>query len=255
MNQGTWWRMRAVSLITILMAFGCSGQPSQAAPAPASAPTAAAPGGATVTGRVLLEGTPPAAAKVKMDADPVCQQQHAAAVHAQEIVTANGGLQYVFIYVKSGLEGRTFPTPTQPVIVDQQGCLYEPHVLGVQVNQPLQLVNSDATLHNVNAKPTRSTPFNVAMPVKGMKITKTFAKPEIMVPIKCNVHPWMQAYLGVVEHPFFSVSGPEGAFSIAGLPAGAYTLEAWHEKLGVSTQTVTVADGETKTVTFTFRVS
>ena len=209
--------------------------------------------GATITGKALFDGTPPVPPKVRMDADPVCAQQHNAAVHAPEIVVNNGGLQYVFVYVKSGLEGKTFPTPTTPVVFDQRGCLYDPHVLGIQVNQPLQILNSDATLHNVNAKPTQSTPFNLAMPTKGMKVTKTFAKPEIMVPVKCNVHPWMQAYIGVVPHPFFAVSGQDGSFTINGLPAGTYTLEAWHEKLGTATETVTVTDGETKSVSFTFK--
>jgi len=254
-------------IIAIVIAIGCGGKPAPAtAEGDAAGPmperihlaqaTASSPAGrATITGRVLLAGTPPAQAKLKMDADPVCQQQHTAAVHAQGVVVNNGGLQYAFVYVKGGLEGQPFPTPTQPAVFDQRGCVYQPHVLGLQANQPLQIVNSDPTLHNVNAKPKQSTPFNLAMPTKGMTITKTFAKPEVMVPVKCNVHPWMQAYIGVVAHPFFSVSGPDGAFTIAGLPPGTYTLEAWHETLGTATETVTVADGQTQSVSFTFRAT
>ncbi|MBI4314272.1 MAG: hypothetical protein HY594_05605 [Candidatus Omnitrophica bacterium] len=214
---------------------------------------ATAAGGATLAGKVMFEGTPPAPARIKMDADPVCGQQHSQPVHAQDAVVNNGALQYVFVYVKSGLEGKTFPAPTQPVVFDQRGCIYDPHVVGVRVGQALQILNSDATLHNVNCKPKSSTPFNLAMPTKGMKISKTFSKPELAVPVKCNVHPWMQAYIHVMDHPFFAVSGADGSFTIAGLPAGKYTLEAWHEKLGVSTQEITVADGESKAVSFTFR--
>lgn len=247
--------IRTTWLIAILIAVGCTGTPEPAAAKSEAAAPAAAPatGGATISGRVVFEGTPPAQQRIKMDADPVCQQQHTEPAHAQEIVVANGGLRYAFVYVKSGLEGKTFPTPTEAVVFDQRGCLYEPHVIGVQAGQPLQIMNSDPTLHNVNAKPTQSTPFNLAMPMKGMKITKTFARPEIMVPVKCNVHPWMQAYVGVVAHPFFAVSGPDGSFTIKGLPAGAYTLEIWHEKLGTTTSSVTVADGQTQTVTVTLR--
>ncbi len=248
--------IRSWSVIAVAVAIGCGGKPTpaaagDAAPAPAAAPTSG--GRTTITGKVVFQGTAPTAAKIKMDADPVCQQQHAAAVTTREIVVANGGLQYAFVYVKDGLAGKSFPTPTTVAVFDQTGCMYEPHVLGVQAGQPVEIRNSDATLHNVNAKPTQSAPFNLAMPMKGMKVAKTFAKPEVMVPIKCNVHPWMQAYIGVVDHPFFAVSGSDGTFTIKGLPAGTYTLAAWHEKLGTQTQTVTVADGGSASATFTFQ--
>ncbi len=256
MPRTSW--IRSLSLIAVAVAIGCGAKPEPAAAksdaAAPAAPVAAASaaGSATITGKALFAGAAPAPMKIKMDADPVCQQQHATAAYMQELVVNNGGLQNVFVYVKSGLEGKSFPTPTEPVVFDQSGCLYNPHVVGVQVNQPFQIVNSDATLHNVNAKPTQSTPFNLAMPTKGMKIAKSFAKPEIMVPIKCNVHPWMHAYVGVVGHPFFAVTGADGTFTIKGLQAGTYTLEAWHEKLGTATQTVTVADGQSSSVTFSF---
>ena len=189
-----------------------------------------------------------------MDADPQCQLQHKGPVQKQEVVVnPNGTLQHVFVYVKQGLEGRTFPAPTKPVTLDQQGCLYHPHVLGIQVNQPLEILNSDSTLHNVNCKPTKSKPFNIAQPVKGMKSTKTFTAPEIMVTCACNVHPWMGVYIGVVGHPFFSVTGEDGSFTLAGLPAGQYTVEAWHEKSGTQTQTVHVGEGATKQVDFEFK--
>ncbi|MBI4228066.1 MAG: carboxypeptidase regulatory-like domain-containing protein [Candidatus Omnitrophica bacterium] len=239
-----------IGLIAAIAAFG-GGAPLQAAGDAAPA-TAAATGSATITGKVVLQGAAPAPVKIKMEADPVCQQQHTEAAHTQQIVAEHGGLRYAFVYVKEGVAGGA-PAPTTPAVFDQVGCLYAPHVLGVQVGQPVEIRNSDPTLHNVNAKPTQSTPFNLAMPMKGMKITKTFAKREIMVPVKCNVHPWMQAYIGVVDHPFFAVSAADGSFTITGLPAGTYTLEAWHETLGAQTQTVTVADGGTASTTFTFQ--
>lgn len=239
--------------IGILVAIGCGGSKPQDASAAAPA-QAGAPGSATISGTVKFSGTAPAPERIKMDADPQCSLQHKEPVTKQEIVVnPNGTLQHVFVYVKQGLEGRAFPTPSQPVTLEQQGCMYRPHVMGVQVNQPFQIVNSDSTLHNVNCKPVSSKPFNLAQPVKGMKTSKTFTAPEVMVKCVCNVHPWMAAYIGVLAHPYFNVTGDNGAFTLAGLPAGQYTVEAWHEKLGTQTQTVSVGDGDTKTVSFEFK--
>ncbi len=262
---------RSMSLVVmgVLITIGCGGSKPQEAAATAESerasmqlaqapsepsPAASAAGSATIRGTVAFSGTPPAPAKVKMDADPQCRLQHQDAVLAQEvIVNANGTLKNVFVYVKTGLEGKHFPAPAQPAKLDQHGCLYEPRVSGMRVNQPLEIVNSDATLHNVNCKPAKSKPFNIAQPVKGMKTTKTFTAPEVMIKCACNVHPWMSAYLGVLEHPFFGVTGEDGGFTLAGLPAGPYTLEAWHEKYGAQTQTVSVVDGESKSVSFEFK--
>ncbi len=186
-----------------------------------------------------------------MDADPTCQQHPEAVYTEQVVVGAAGGLNNVFVYLKEGVQG-TFPPPTAAAVLDQSGCRYRPHVFGLQVNQPLEIVNSDATLHNINAKPTANTPFNIAQPVKGMKSTKTFTKPELGVKFKCNVHPWMNAYAGVLTHPFFSISSGDGAFTITGVPAGTYVLEAWHELFGTTQQTVIVAEGGTTVVPLTF---
>lgn len=207
---------------------------------------------AVIEGTIRFEGPQPVRQKIKMGADPACKEQYAEAVYSNEIVVNdNGTLKNVFVYVKEGVSG-SFPSPTTPVVLDQVGCRYVPHVIGVQVNQPLELRNSDATLHNINAKAKVNRPFNIAQPVQGMTSVKKFTKPEIMVKLKCNVHPWMSAYVGVLEHPFFSVSDDTGAFRISGLPAGTYVIEGWQEQYGVQSQTVTVADGETATITVTF---
>ena len=234
-------------------AAATSDRPIQlAADTPAAAQPAAA-GSASVKGTVQFEGAALTAATIKMDADPVCQQQQTAPVKSEDVVVnSNQTLKNVFVYVKAGAKGAA-AAPTTPVRLDQAGCWYHPHVQGIRVGQPLEIVNSDATLHNVNAKPAVNQPFNVAQPVQGMKTTKKFEKPEIMVKFKCNVHPWMSAYLGVVDNPFFGVTGDDGAFTLSGLPAGTYTLEAWHEKYGTQSASVTVGDGEAKSVTFTFK--
>jgi plastocyanin len=206
-----------------------------------------------VTGSVKFTGTPPEPQRVKMDADPQCALHHKEPVTKNDVVVnSNGTLQWVFVYVKEGLTTKPAPS-TEPVVLDQQGCMYAPHVMGIQVGQPLQIVNSDATLHNVNCKPTKSKPFNIAQPTKGMKTTKQFTAPE-MPPVvcKCNVHPWMASYIGVVDHPYFGVTDDTGAFTINGLPAGTYTLEAWHEKFGTATQQVTVAEGQPVQADFEF---
>ncbi len=210
---------------------------------------------ATISGKITFEGTAPKMKKINTDADPKCAEMHADSPLVSEdvVVNPNGTLKNVFVYVKSGLEGKTFEPPKTPVTIDQAGCHYVPHVFGMMAKQPLEIINSDDTLHNIHAMPTKSKEFNVGEPNKGMKTMKTFANPEVMVHFKCDVHPWMSAYVGVLDNPFYAVSGDDGTFSIKNLPAGEYTIEAWHEKYGTQEQKVKVGDGESKTADFTFK--
>lgn len=208
---------------------------------------------ATLTGRVKLANGAPEPATIPMAADPICQQQHATPAHSEEVVlNADGTLRWAFVYIKEGLSGPAAPGATTPVTLNQQGCLYTPHVFGLRTHQPLEILNSDQTLHNINAQPKTNRPFNIAQPVKGMKTTKQFDKPESAISFKCNVHPWMKAYGFVLDHSFFDVTGEDGAFTLAELPAGTYVVEAWHEKYGAKTQSLTISDGETKELEFTF---
>jgi plastocyanin len=158
----------------------------------------------------------------------------------------------VFVYVKDGLGNLKFPVPTTPLVLDQKGCQYRPHVFGVQAGQPIEILNSDATLHNIHAWPQANQEFNMGQALQGMKDTHTFTTQEIMVPFRCDVHRWMNSFVGVVAHPFFAVTGADGAFSLKGLPPGTYTIEAWHEKFGTKTASVTIGAKESKDVAFTF---
>ena len=211
---------------------------------------------AVISAKAAFEGTAPVPEKVKMDADPKCKMLHPdGAVSNEVIVNSNATLKNVFVYVKEGLAGKTFETPKTSVLFDQVGCEYKPKVFGIQTNQTLEILNSDDTLHNVHSLPTAgSQAFNLGMPIKGMKLKKTFSKPEVMVKIKCEVHPWMRAYAGVLEHPYFGTTGEDGVAEIKDLPAGEYTLEAWHEKYGTQTQKITVTD-QNQDITFQLKAA
>lgn len=205
-----------------------------------------------VRGRAVFDGKAPKPRVIRMHADPKCLEQHKEGFVYQPVsADAKGGLANVFVYVKKGLEGRKFRPPKEPkAVLDQRGCWYYPRVGGVMVGQKMDILNSDPVAHNVNALPE----FNIGMPPGLKKVEKDFARPKIMVKIKCDAHPWMATYLGVLEHPYHAVTGPDGTYSIEGLPAGSYTLEAWHEKLGVQARDVSVALGAV-TADFRFRAA
>ncbi|MCA9405070.1 MAG: hypothetical protein KC684_00905 [Candidatus Omnitrophica bacterium] len=207
----------------------------------------------TVKGVVTYEGPVPKFRELKMDADPICLTHHTEPVFPDILVLGEGNtMGNIFVHVTSGLKGKDYPVPTEPVVLDQKGCVYTPHVVGVHVGQPLDVLNPDGTLHNVHGTPKINPEFNIAMPKFRQKITRTFEKPEFMFTMKCDVHPWMGAWVAVMEHPFFNVTGKDGQFVLENLPAGQYEIEAWHEKLGTQKMQVTLGEDETKEINFTF---
>ena len=247
MQHRTLWAF--VSFLVLAVAAACGG--GSEAPAEPAAPAFDPATAGNVTGSIMFEGDAPAAETIRMNSDPVCLKQATDTETEYYVVGDGGGLGNVFVYVKSGLSG-SFPPASDTIILDQQGCRYTPHVFGIQVGQTLQVVNSDPTLHNIHATPANNAEFNTGQPIQGMTFDREFDNVEIMVPFKCDVHGWMNAYVGVLDHPFFAVSGGDGAFDISGLPPGTYEIEAWHEELGTQTQSVTVAEGGTAEVSFTF---
>jgi plastocyanin len=238
-------------LAAVVSACGGSENAAPATPAPTVSPVDAATAG-SIAGRVTFEGAAPKPGVVRMDSDPNCVKEGTQSAEETLIVGDGGSLQNVFVYVKDGLGNLRFPVPSAPAVLDQKGCQYVPHVIGVQVGQALDILNSDPTLHNVHAVPKANQEFNMGQPLPGIRHTHQFSTREVMVPFKCDVHPWMQAWVGVLDHPYFAVTGPDGSFSLKGLPPGTYTIEAWHEKLGTQTQSVTIGEKESRDIAFTF---
>jgi plastocyanin len=206
------------------------------------AANARADGPGVITGKISYAGEPPLRAPLRMAADPNCTSDEAKPLSETTIVAADGGLQNAFVHVKDGLGNNVYETPTTPVVLDQKGCRYEPHVFGVFVGQPVEIHNSDPTLHNVHAIPKSNDEFNFGQQAQTPPITRLFDEPEIGVSFRCDVHGWMRAYANVVTHPFFAVTKADGTFEIKGLPPGTYTIEAWHERLGTQTQELTISD-------------
>jgi plastocyanin len=204
---------------------------------------------ATVKGKIAFTGTVPAPKNLNASSDPNCK---VSGVPSEEVVVSDGGLENVILYVSKGHEGKSFEQLTTPVNLDQKGCQYRPHALTLQTKQPLRITNSDDTAHNVHAKPMNAAmAFNIPQAQKGATSDKTFEKEEINFPIECDVHNWMNAFVGVFAHPLHTVSKTGGAFEMK-LPAGTYTITALHEKLGSKTAEVTVMDGGTADLNFQF---
>lgn len=213
-------------------------------------------GQASVAGVVNFQGTAPANPTIDMAKEPTCRDKYSSAPRDPQVLVTDGKLANVFVYVKSGLPaGAKYAAPATPVELDQEGCLYRPRVFGVMVSQTVAIKNSDALMHNIKAVPHENRGFNISQPTAGMTTTRTFNTREIMVPFECNVHGWMRAYAGVLDHPFFATSAQNGTFTIPRMPAGTYELEAWHEKFGTRSATVTVPDTGTVRVEFRFSAS
>ncbi len=262
-------RVRTAAVLAVCV-LGCgqkesdpaapSPAPAAAAPAPVAEPTPAPipppPGsGVKLTGTVTGPVPADEPKALRMAADTYCKNAHDAPVYSQAAaIGADGAVQWAFVYVKVGLDHIAFPTPEAPVVLDQKGCMYEPHVFGVQTGQTIEIHNSDKTLHNVHALPKRpNKAFNIAHPaVASIVHRRSFKWPEVAVRIKCDVHPWMNAYAGVVPHPFFAVTDANGRFAIADLPPGEYTVAAWHERLGEVEGPITIPGDGAPTLDLAF---
>jgi plastocyanin len=261
-------RSLVLGVLVLGYAAGCGGsQPSETgAPAPApAADTAPAPadvapsvpaGPPSITGTVTFKGTAPKLAPITMNADPACDKMHGDPVPNEMLVLGSGNsMAHVMVWVSGGLPaGRTWAAPSTPVVLDQRGCMYVPHVMGIMVGQPYRILNSDGILHNIHTLPKVNKSFNQGMPATLKEATTSFQRPEAVFQIKCDVHPWMSAYISVFTHPFFSVTSTDGQYTISGLDPGKYEITAWHERLGTQTASVTVGAGDPATQDFTFSV-
>jgi hypothetical protein len=245
-------RMSVITIMATLTVLFASRSTPRGIAAAAQGPT----GSGRVIVKVVLSGSAPAPAKIQTAADPYCAKVHQAEPLLSQTVQvgSDGALIDSLVFVKDGVTG-TYPVPQTPLTLDQRGCVYIPHVIGMRAGQPLQILNSDPTLHNIHPLPLINAGFNIGMPVQGMKQTRVFQKAEPVFHVKCDVHPWMSAYIATFTHPFFGVSNSQGTVELNNLPVGTFQIQAWHEKYGLQTQSVSVAAGETKQITFSYRAS
>jgi Carboxypeptidase regulatory-like domain len=208
----------------------------------------------TVTGHIFFKGKRPAPKPIDMSEEPACVEAHHGKAYDESlVVNRKDGLANVFVYVKAGLEGKTFAIPADPVTIDQNGCWFRPRVLGIQTGQVLKVVNSDPVTHNIHPMAAVNREWNHSQGADDPPLARRFLKPEIMIPVKCNIHSWMHAFIGVLDHPYFAVSNQDGAFAIKNLPPGAYTIAVWQEKLGTQEQQITVPPRGKTEANFTFK--
>jgi len=246
-------RRFSAAVLAVGLAAACSKQEAPRQAPPADAKRVDQSKISKVSGRVTFEGPLPQNPPLQMSGDPACERAHKGGAVAETFVGENGGLGNVFVYVKSGLDKYYFDVPTEPVTLDQTGCMYKPHVFGVRAGQNVEFVNNDPTGHNVHALPNVNQEFNFSQQIQRQKDSRFFTAPEVMVRFKCDLHGWMSAYAGVLDHPYFAVTSLGGQFELKDVPAGTYTIEAWHEKLGTQTQAVTLGEKDSKEISFTFK--
>lgn len=254
------WTFWFATAALATLGAGCGGNsgtqaPSSEQPAASAAKKTVDPATTgTISGVVKLDGAAPKYKSINMTADPNCVKANPKPVLPDEVVTGEGGaLANVVVYVKSGADDYSFTVPADTATLDQKGCMYTPHVVAVMAGQQLQVINSDATTHNIHPTPADNREWNKSQPPNSPAITDSFARPEVAIPVKCNVHPWMKGYIAVLANPLFAVTGKDGKFEIKGLPPGTYTIEAWSEKYQTQDQTVTIGPKESKSADFTFK--
>ena len=208
--------------------------------------------GGTISGTARMAGSQDAAARINMATDPACLKIHPAPVINEEVVTgSNGALKNVIVYISEGLGDRSFDPPKEPAVFEQKGCTYSPRILGVRARQTFELINSDPTSHNIHPAPQNNREWNIFQPPGSAPIEQTFAREEI-IPVKCNVHPWMKGYIAVFKHPYFAITEKDGTFDLKNVPPGDYVIQAWHEKYGVLAQKVTLGSNQAKAIQFVF---
>jgi plastocyanin len=261
MNKKSWF-FAALSLVVAIAMISCgqksstsdNSAPAAGAPSASGKPVDPATAG-TVSGTIKLDGTAPKMKTINMAAEPNCASAHAGSpAMTEDVVPGDGGtLQNVFVYLSGDFSAYSLPAPTTPVEIDQKGCQYHPHVLGIMAGQPLNVVNSDMTTHNIHPVPKNNREWNESQPPGSAPIMQSFAHEEVAIPVKCNVHPWMKAYIAVLGSPYFQVTGKDGTYTISNVPPGTYTVTAWHELYGPVTQMVTVGPSEKKTVDLTVK--
>jgi plastocyanin len=262
MKQTKVWLILTIALSLLALASACSkSEPgnNDAGPTATSAKYTGDVG--SVTGAIAYNGAAPAPKKIDTSADPVCGQKNPN-LSTEDTVVTNGKLANVFVYIKDGTTsaGKTisdfaWDAPSTAAVLDQNGCHYRPHVLGLMTGQKLSITNSDPTQHNIHPTPKNNPEWNQTQPNGAPPIEKTFARAEVLIPVKCNQHPWMKSYIGVLKHPFFAVSAEDGSFTIKGVPAGTYTVAAWHEGGAAGTEKtmqVTVAANGSAKADFAF---
>lgn len=238
-------RLFVVSMSIVLASFfvglipAASGRPADA--------------GSSITGEVKFAGVPPKPTRIDMSQDPLCAKGRTGPAYTEDLVVGSGGgLENVVVYVSEGLTQHDFQPPPESVVFEQKGCQYRPHVLAMQAGQKLEIVNSDETTHNIHPTPNNNREWNMTQP-HGIPLEHSFAREEVAIPVKCNVHPWMKGYIAVLKHPYFAVTDKAGHFEIKNLPPGTYSITAWQEKLGTQTQKVTIAPQKAATLDFTFK--
>lgn len=206
---------------------------------------------ASVRGAVRFQGSLPSRQRISMEAEADCEKLHTGPVFEDRVrVGKRNGLASAFVYVQKGLEGKTFEPSQQAVVIEQKGCQFTPRVIGIRTGQTLRVKNSDPVSHNIHPVPKNNRDWNQQQPPNAPDLQRRFGFPEVMIPVKCNIHAWMKSYIGVLEHPYFAITNSDGEFTVNGLPPGDYVLAAWHEETGETQQPVTVSASETKTVDF-----
>lgn len=253
--------MKRILLFSAVLAVtGCGSKPPEPAPKTSTAAPVeyfhidAATAG-RLHGKIVYQGPKVARQAIAMDSDINCRAENGnKPVYVEQVVAGkDGGLANAFVYIQTGLEGKKFEPVKEPVLLDQRGCMFAPRTLALRAAQPLQLRNSDKVSHNIHPVPKKNYEWNESQAPGTPDATHKFARTEVMIPVKCNIHQWMHAYIGVVEHPYFAVTGPDGSFEMSNVPPGEYTIAVWHEKLGDQTKQVRLAASGNEAVDFTFK--